>query len=245
MARPEIEPKTELGRRLRESRKAVGFADRPEFSERLGLPLSTIAAYERGDREPSASALVPYLDEFGISIEWLLTGRGAMLAGPRVATDIERMQDHWPDHQVIVPRFDVRAAAGSGALVLTENVSSYFTVDREWLRRALPSWAGSNAVVGILDGAGDSMEPTIRDGDLVMAVQDPPASAIDRGGVFVVLHHDHLRIKRLQIEMRSGDISLISDNPRYAVETVPFNRIEFDLHVLAQVFFAGGRLRSI
>lgn len=143
----------------------------------------------------------------------------------------------------MIPQFDIQAAAGSGLVpVEPDRVASYVTVEREWLRRFLPSWAGSNAVVGILQGAGDSMAPTIDDGDMVMVVADPPWEAVARGGVFVVLHHDQLRIKRLQHYPRTGDIDLISDNQRYGRETIPRDRVEFDLRILGQVFFRGGRL---
>ena len=145
---------------------------------------------------------------------------------------------------VVVPRYEVRASAGRGALVISEDVSEHFAVGRDWLRRMLPSWAPPNAVVGFLEGGGDSMEPTIRDGDLIMIVQDPEWWVVERGGIFVfTLDHDRLMLKRLQVLM-NGDLSIISDNPAYANETIPMSEVQARVIVHGMVFFSGGRPRQ-
>jgi len=146
---------------------------------------------------------------------------------------------------VVLPRYEIRASAGRGALVVSENVAEHFAVGAEWLRRQLPSWAPPNAVVGILEGGGDSMEPTIRDGDLIMLVRDPPPHVIERGGIFVfTLDQDRLLLKRLQVLM-NGDLSIISDNPAYVTETIPRDQIDSRVIVHGQIFFAGGRPRTL
>lgn len=211
------------------------------FAKRTGIGDSTIRRYLAGTM-PGVDKLLELATALDVTLDWLAAERGPMRPGQTFSQ--VPGPDSLPEGSVLVPRFEVRAAAGAGSLVLSEEIGSYFAVERHWLARSLPSWAGTNASVGILEGSGDSMEPTIRDGDLVMAVRDPPEYAVDRGGVFLVLHHGQLRIKRLQVDMQSGDITLISDNPRYAPEPVPKARLEFDLRVLAQIFFAGGRLRS-
>lgn len=212
-----------------------------ELAEALGISRNTWTAYKKGRTSFGLNQIAEICAVLGVSAHWLLYG-----VDYEVPSQSQTDNPHFgsPEGSVMVPRFDIRAAAGAGSVALTEDVSSYFAFERAWLQRALPRWAGPNAVVGILEGAGDSMEPTIRDGDLIMAVRDPPERAVDAGGVFVVLHQGQLRIKRLQVDMRSGDVTLISDNARYAPETVPRDRLEFDLDVLAQVFFSGGRLRG-
>ncbi|WP_097176415.1 helix-turn-helix domain-containing protein [Stappia indica] len=88
MARPEVEPKTPLGRRLRDIRKALGDQDRADFAARLGLNKSTLANYERGEAEPPASALSAYA-RLGVSLEWLVSGEGEMFANPPKAPLLE------------------------------------------------------------------------------------------------------------------------------------------------------------
>lgn len=145
---------------------------------------------------------------------------------------------------VVLPRYDVRTSAGAGSLVVSEDVSEYFSVGRDWLRRNLPPWAPPNAIVGVLENGGDSMEPTIYDGDLLMVVQGVEWRTVEGGGIFVFSLDDHrLLLKRLQV-MNNGDLRIISDNPTYAPETIPFDDIQHRVRIHAQVFFAGGKPRS-
>ncbi|OJT98526.1 MAG: hypothetical protein BGN83_20240 [Rhizobium sp. 63-7] len=78
MARPEIEPKTPLGSRLREVRTHFGVDDRDEFASKLGISKSALAHYERGERVPDASVLAAYHEHLGINVSWLVSGAGSM-----------------------------------------------------------------------------------------------------------------------------------------------------------------------
>ncbi|RVK81419.1 XRE family transcriptional regulator [Sinorhizobium meliloti] len=80
MARPETEPKTPLGARLRDCRKQLGDPDRDEFARSLGVSKSALASYERGESEPTASVLRVYSEKYGIDLAWLVTGAGEMFA---------------------------------------------------------------------------------------------------------------------------------------------------------------------
>lgn len=78
VARPESEPKTDLGRRLRDVRKACAVPDREAFAKILAVSKNSIAHYERGERTPDASVLEAYLDRFGVNLNWLISGHGPM-----------------------------------------------------------------------------------------------------------------------------------------------------------------------
>lgn len=221
-----------LGQRLVELR---GDQSQRDFAARLGVHFNTLAAYERGEGAPDLKFVTKISEFSGKPVAWLL--------GVSEQVQIQTAVNVVPDGMVEIPRFNVRAAAGAGALALTEDVGSYFTVERDWLRRTLPGWAPRNAEVGILEVDGDSMYPTLDEAELVMAVRDPPQRIIDAGGIFVVLHHGHLRVKRVHMDMRSGDITLISDNRNYPPEIVLRERQEFDLRILALVFARIGKLR--
>ncbi|WP_050763368.1 helix-turn-helix transcriptional regulator [Roseibium sp. TrichSKD4] len=81
LARPEKEPKTELGRRLRSVRAHLGNLERSDLAELFDVSVTTIAFYERGESEPTASILAGYKKHFGVSLDWLLAGEGAMFVG--------------------------------------------------------------------------------------------------------------------------------------------------------------------
>jgi transcriptional regulator with XRE-family HTH domain len=85
LARPEIEPKTPLAKRLRELRRGVGDPDRAAFAKALGLSTNSVSRYERGEQEPSYAAFAAYSAVFGANLNWLLTGEGEMFADPSKA----------------------------------------------------------------------------------------------------------------------------------------------------------------
>ncbi len=87
MARPEIEPKTELGRRLREIRAHFKVEEREAFAARLGISKQALANYERGERVPDASVLEAYRATYGVNLNWLLSGAGDMIEATPASAD--------------------------------------------------------------------------------------------------------------------------------------------------------------
>ncbi|WP_375679685.1 helix-turn-helix domain-containing protein [Bartonella sp. AP7XZML] len=80
MARPEVEPKTELAKRLREIRRILGNEERGIFAQRLNLQRNTLANYEIGAHEPTSSAINAYHRVYNINPHWLVTGEGEMFS---------------------------------------------------------------------------------------------------------------------------------------------------------------------
>jgi transcriptional regulator with XRE-family HTH domain len=62
-----------IGRRIRELR---GFdMTQTEFARRIGVTQSYLSALERGEKEPGSAVLLAISQEFGKSVDWLLTGQ--------------------------------------------------------------------------------------------------------------------------------------------------------------------------
>lgn len=85
MARPETEPKTPLGKRLRAVRRQFGDEDRERFAERLGISRAALAYYERGERVPDSDVLAAYRIVLGVNINWLVSEDGQMFEDPSKA----------------------------------------------------------------------------------------------------------------------------------------------------------------
>ena len=68
-----------VGDRLQEARKDRGLA-RDEVAERLGMSLSAVQAHENGRNQLKPEGLEAYARIYGVSIEWLVTGRPAPTA---------------------------------------------------------------------------------------------------------------------------------------------------------------------
>lgn len=112
---------------------------------------------------------------------------------------------------VQVPILDVDASAGHGALAEMEAKSSQFGFEEKWLRRLTVSKASSLSIIHVL---GDSMEPTLHDGDEVLVDLGDGQSRL-RDGIYVLRMDDALSVKRIAIEPSGRRISVTSDNPTY------------------------------
>ncbi|GGC21773.1 hypothetical protein GCM10011371_06750 [Novosphingobium marinum] len=135
-------------------------------------------------------------------------------------------QREWAD----VPRLAVDASAGPGALAAGGEALGAIRFSTRWLREhgLDPGMLSAIAV------AGDSMEPTLRDGDEILVDRSPRPL---RDGIHVVRVDDTLLVKRVEVG-RPGRVALLSDNQAY-------RRIELDpgeFEVIGRVVWKGGRL---
>jgi transcriptional regulator with XRE-family HTH domain len=61
-----------IGRRIRELR---GFdMTQVDFARRIGITQGYLSALENGEKEPGSAVLLAIKQEFGKSVDWLLTG---------------------------------------------------------------------------------------------------------------------------------------------------------------------------
>lgn len=120
---------------------------------------------------------------------------------------------------------DIYASAGGGALNYDEQSDSMY-LDEQMIDRL----GGIKAIKNIqaLNVLGDSMEPTLNNGDIVFI--DRASCNPSRNGVYVVSTPGGLFIKRLQLRA-DGMVALVSDNDVYNDELVA----SADLEVLGKV----------
>ncbi|WP_295735617.1 XRE family transcriptional regulator [uncultured Bartonella sp.] len=71
----EEEKNKEIGNRLKAARKAAGFLSATEAATALGMNYRTYAGHENGNRGISRNALELYAKRFGVTTDWLLSGR--------------------------------------------------------------------------------------------------------------------------------------------------------------------------
>lgn len=64
--------------RLRQARRDKGIATVKEAAEALKIAYPTYSAHENGSRNFQRDDAVRYAQFFGVSVDWLLTGRGSM-----------------------------------------------------------------------------------------------------------------------------------------------------------------------
>jgi hypothetical protein len=108
-----------------------------------------------------------------------------------------------------IPKLDVGASAGPGAMNDAEALAGKIGFDEKWLRRL----GVDPAHLSLIRVDGDSMAPTLNNGDDIM-VDSSAASGTLRDGVHVIRMDDVLMVKRLA-KGPEGRLSVLSDNPAY------------------------------
>lgn len=110
-----------------------------------------------------------------------------------------------------VSRLDVGAAAGAGAFDGEERSRAHIAFDPAWLRRVA---RGAPDQLSIIRVAGDSMAPTLADGDDILVDRGDGEERL-RDGVYVLRRDDALVVKRLGLDPATRRIAIRSDNPAY------------------------------
>jgi hypothetical protein len=110
-----------------------------------------------------------------------------------------------------VPRLDVDVAAGAGAFDSNESGGGHIAFDPAWLRRVA---RGAPDQLSIIRVAGDSMTPTLADGDDILVDRGDNAARL-RDGIYVLRIEGALVVKRLALNPAARTLSVRSDNPAY------------------------------
>ena len=190
-----------LSKRLKALRNVLGLSQK-EFAERLGKGLATIQRWESGQTEPNDKTLRLISHTFGVSYEWLKEGKGEMFIKPKSNARII------PEEEIVWVPIVARVGAGYPVDQGDVEVKGHFPVPRQvW--ESLPRGTFTTEV------SGDSMEPTLHEGDVVAAKPyEGSGDDIPNNKVVIVATHDgELMVKR--IERFNNTVFLTSDNPKY------------------------------
>jgi len=155
---------------------------------------------------------------------WLLvgdegTGAQSHVVGPMLSQGIISIEN---EDFISLPRFDARLSAGAGCLLEEEpEPLDYQLFERNWLH-GLTRAAHDNLCIVQVDG--DSMEPTLRDGDWVLI--DTDQHSLEREGIFALRIETTVWIKRISLNLRERLIQIISDNQFYPMKEIEENEIQ-------------------
>lgn len=173
------------------------------FAARIGVPQGTISKYLKGQGlGPRLDICAKIASGAGISLDWLVWGRGE---GPDHTTGFIR-----------VPRYDASLSAGTGSWNEGRRRLDDMPFTSEFIRKRLGRMSAKG--LAVLDVRGDSMEPTISNGALVL-VDEEDTRIVD--GIFAFVLGDDARVKRLR-RLTDG-LQVVSDNPAYPTETIAGN----------------------
>lgn len=206
------------------------------FSKKVQISDSMIRKYLSGSM-PGLDKLVVIAERTGVTLDWLARGVGPMKLGlqedaPASGGGMLMIpQAGSAEGSALVPRLDIQASAGNGRVALSEEPLEYLAFQAAWLRGR-----GINpASARILTARGDSMEETIRDGDVLLV--DTSIDRVRDNSIYVVVLGDMVLVKRIHGRI-NGSLQLISDNPRYPAEEVAKGEVD-QLQVAGRVAWYG------
>lgn len=202
---------------LEEIKQALGIRDDIELAKLLGKDKSTVSKWRSSGKIPASVER---------ELNKILFNKNALLIIPK---------DNQTDEFVLVPRYNVTGSCGGGALVENEEVVDYLSFRREWIKNSLRIGEKSLAVINV---KGDSMEPRLRDGDVVLL--DTSTKHVEDNAIYALQFNGGLSIKRVQRFM-SGALEIISDNKTYKTEMIPPEQAN-SVRVVGRVVWAGGKV---
>jgi phage repressor protein C with HTH and peptisase S24 domain len=178
-----------------------------------GLSTSMIKKYVEGTSDPSRTNLIALADAAGVNIEWLSTGKGAMT---RDAAEAGRQV---PESEfVFVPMMQGKISAGGG-LIPDNNIQMTVAFRKDWIRRK-----GDHRNMSMICVQGESMAPTLMDGDMVLVDHNVKAVSAS-GGIYAITFGDEIMVKRVEVLYPSGQWKIRSDNPGYDAVAVEPARV--------------------
>lgn len=177
------------------------------FARMCGISESVVRKWRDGLSEPSRLYLERIVRYAGVSVEWLVTGEGPMRSGDAQAPRYRVSEPLRPGYAALPSGKEVHPAAGATPSVEEGALGDALVFNEDWLRFELDARPQDLCLRRV---AGDSMEPTLRAGDMILI--DRRATRPDREGIYL-LHMDGMLLARRLQALPGGLVKVSSDNP--------------------------------
>ncbi len=216
------------GRKIKILRESLNKTQ-PDFSEITGISLSTLKKVEGGFSNVGISVIdkiiaTPLLKDH---ILWLMTGSENLNIEP----EVKQKSGH-----INLPFYEVKASAGDGTLVESEEQTHLISFEPEWLNKEIG--VNPNDVFLMLV-EGDSMYPTLKNGAMIMVNRNLNGLS---DGIYVMRHDHNLLVKRLQL-LPDGIIKVKSDNNMYEPWEINKKHLNgTDIELIGRVVWSGQRM---
>lgn len=199
---------------------AIGDQSLRAFAEKTGLSKTVLHGYMNNKSYPSLDRLAAIAEASNTPIEWFINGE---LPNERMIT---------------IYQYDFKASAGIGSLIVSENPVAEFKISLDWLNRQ----GIRDTKLCVVEVQGDSMEPTLEEGDLMLvALSDDKSSFKD--GINVIRINGEMYVKRLQKDFVSEAIEVKSDNKEYETKIIS-NDFKGDFEIIGRLLRVLQRARG-
>lgn len=206
--------KMSIAARIKQVRENNLKLSKKELSEILGISQSAVNQWEKGVNLPANKHLIKLSQLASISIEWLLHGGKESNSAINIK--------YYPK---------IESSAGCG---FENDKEDFFLISND----LIPFNDGVNKHTIALNVRGDSMEPVISEGGIVLI--DTLDKNIKDGKIYVFRQQETLRLKRF--EYSTSHIIIKSYNPAYQDEKVSFQEFYSSSDVIGRVIYSINKL---
>lgn len=233
-----------LKERLELARIGPPKRTKKSIADAVGISTPSVNDWFSGKTKTiEASNLIKAVRFLNVTPDWLATGRGPMRLDVEHIVPKERLNQETTDNLIYLDplthaiKIDIPMLAAVPSMGPGENLTydgdqiiDVLPVSKSWLERNVKAIPDNLRVIA---GAGDSMHPTFKDGDLLLV--DVSKTRVDVDGVYVLSAHDRLFIKRVRQRM-DGCFEVSSDNS--TVKTVDILNGGNEIQVHGRVVWA-------
>ena len=170
-----------------------------DLGRKIQLSPTVINSWKTRGSIPRADIACKTAEALNTTVEYLITGNSSNFISTSRKT-------------FLVPILNQELSAGHGDLLPEDDVIEGLLSLPVWLRKKY----GNN--LGALHVHGDSMQPTLNDGDMVVC---DSLGWDNSDGIFAIRLNGNGYVKRLQVV--NGKVLIKSDNPNYETITEPLD----------------------
>jgi len=220
-----------INERIKTIRKVLKLSQ-TDMAKNLETSSGYISEIETGKITPGGAFMQKIHERYNVNINWLLSGKGGMFVDLTGIDDIGETTGLMNQNKVgaaysrrtknaestdlltgvqgfvSIPLYHVNGSAGTGIEAPEIEEKDVIAINEIWIKRVL---SVSPASLSVITVSGDSMEPTLRNGDLIIV--DMSQNLPTTHGVYVVRKDTEILVKRVQL--RNDTAVLYSDNNLY------------------------------
>lgn len=201
--------------------------DQPALAARAGCTQGAISQILLGHTLRS-KYLPDIAKALNVSLDWL---RGDSDDRDPAAPSLQLVADHFD--LAMVRELELGYSMGGGSVFEAYEQKGLIPFQRDWLRSMM---RGSVDDLFVARGEGDSMQPTLLDGDIVL-IDTAQRDIRQQDRIWAVAYGDLGMIKRVR-RLPGGKYLIMSDNP--AVQ--PFDAVDEEMYVVGRVVWIGRRI---
>ena len=201
---------------------------RLDLSRRMHVADGTLGRIKYGTGNPQLENICQIAEFFKLQPWQLLIPDGYKL--PKDYDPFKVPVPLVESRHIRIPVHEAFPSAGPGGEPVDHPaVLGHIDVTEVWAKRHL---GGNLEQIRAVPVIGDSMSPTINEGDL--AFVDISFPRFETNGIYVIVWNGRLLIKRLEINLSKNCVEVRSDNPAYDLQEIPANEID-QFHVCGRV----------